>query len=268
MNQMRELTLPDIRNIQLRILKYVADFCDRENLVYYLGYGTLLGAVRHKGYIPWDDDIDIVMPRRDYETFIKSFSSSKYAVKSHYLDAKYPFPYVKVSFENSVLKENMDIHYDLGINIDVFPLDEFPASKAQRKKLYNQIDILQKILQIKIITPNPNRKFYKNIILRIGKILLTPISYSYIIKKINSKAMTYNENQDRSYMGCVLESYSIDDIMEKVVFGDRTTLEFEGHKFLAPEKYHEYLSNMYGNYMELPPEEYRKTHHDYKAFLM
>ena len=108
---MEKLGIEEIRSIQLKILNIVADYCDKMGLTYFLGYGTLLGAVRHKGYIPWDDDIDILMPRPDYEKFIKEFNSNDYDVKSHYKDPKYPYTFAKVSYEKSILRENTDLKY-------------------------------------------------------------------------------------------------------------------------------------------------------------
>lgn len=264
---MIKLNIEEIKDIQLNILKIVTEYCEDKDLIYFLGYGTLLGAARHKGYIPWDDDIDIIMPRHDYESFIKEFKMDDYDVKSHYKDSSYPYKFAKVSYERSILKENTDLKYNIGINIDIFPLDTFPESTEKIKKLYKEIKFYDSILKIKSIAINPNRKFYKNLVLKLGKIATVFVSHKKIIKMINKNAMLYKDIKNISNMGCIVDSYGIKDIMDKTIFDNRTKLEFEGHSFYAPEKHHEYLTNIYGDYMKLPPEEDRKTHHDFKAFL-
>lgn len=265
---MIKLNTEKIKEIQLNILKVVADYCDDNDLVYFLGYGTLLGAVRHKGYIPWDDDIDIIMPRADYERFIKEFKINNYDVKSHYKDSDYPYAYAKVSYEKSILLENTDLKYAIGINIDIFPLDKFPESRKKIKRLYKEIKFYESLLKIKYIVINPNRRLYKNIILKLGKTILKPLKYPIIINKINEKAILYKDVEHICNIGCIVDSYGIKDIMDKTIFDNKTKLEFEGCSFHAPEKHNEYLTNIYGEYMKLPPEEDRKTHHDFEAFKL
>lgn len=264
---MKELNTQEVKGIQIDILKIVTGYCDQEGLVYFLGYGTLLGAVRHKGYIPWDDDIDIIMPRKDYEKFIKEFKLNDYDIKSHYKDLNYPYTFAKVSYEKSILIENTDLKYKIGINIDIFPLDKFPESTKQIQSLYREIKFYESLLKIKYIVINPNRRLYKNIILKLGKIVLNILSYEKIINKINEKAMLYKDIENISNIGCIVDSYGIKDIMDKSIFDNKTKIEFEGYSFYAPKKHHEYLTNIYGEYMKLPPEEDRKTHHDFEAFL-
>ncbi|MFR5682857.1 MAG: phosphorylcholine transferase LicD [Clostridia bacterium] len=125
------MSLEEIKSIQLDILSQVANYCDRNGLRYFLAYGTLLGAVRHKGYIPWDDDIDIMMPRPDYMQFINSFNNEKCALRvgSHYLDKNYPYVIAKVYDTSTLCKENIDVEYSIGINIDVFPIDGLPETE-------------------------------------------------------------------------------------------------------------------------------------------
>ena len=104
---MREIGIEELKEIQINILDYVDDFCKRHHIKYFLSGGTLIGAVRHKGYIPWDDDIDICMLRSDWERFVELFSKEKntdYRVYSHLIEKSFVFPYAKVSYEKTILK--------------------------------------------------------------------------------------------------------------------------------------------------------------------
>ena len=265
---MKQLTKEEIKNIQLKILNIVANYCDKENLTYFLGYGTLLGAVRHQGYIPWDDDIDILMPRPDYEKFIRDFCIMEdYKVYSYSIDSEYPYTFAKVSYEKSLLIEKTDLGFKkLGVNIDIFPLDGLPSSEKIRKKIFRTIKIRENILDIKKISINKNRSKYKNMILRIGKSILYPISYKKIIENINIDASKYNY-YDCDFIGNIVSSYGYDEIMPKEIFEDKIKLKFEGDEFYAPIGYDKYLVNIYDNYMEMPPLENRVTHHNFKAYM-
>ena len=123
--QKRKIDVDELKRIQLDILKQVDKFCRNNDITYYLAYGSLLGAVRHKGYIPWDDDIDIVMPRPDYERFKDEFNASEknYKVRDYEIDNTFLYPSSKVEFVKSELKEFVKHPSKLGVNIDIFVLD-------------------------------------------------------------------------------------------------------------------------------------------------
>ena len=227
---MKELKKYEIRQIQINILSTVAKYCDKKGLKYYLAYGTLLGAVRHKGYIPWDDDIDILMPRPDYELFVINFNkyNKDYKVFAHSNDCNYPCPFAKASYEKTLLIENTDIKFNkLGVNIDIFPMDGLPESEVEQKKIVNSITRQRNLLNLKSISTSSERIFYKNAILIFGKIILLFLNYRKIIKRIICKATVFSYEHSK-YVGCLVGNYRYKEVMPKNIFSNQCKLEFEG----------------------------------------
>jgi LPS biosynthesis protein len=263
----RELSLEEIKGIQLDILSQVANYCDRNGLRYFLAYGTLLGAVRHKGYIPWDDDIDIMMPRPDYMQFINSFNESCCYLKvvSHYNDTNYPYAFAKVFNNTTSLIEYVDMKYLIGVNIDVFPLDGLPELKREASRHLSKIRFYCNLKLIKTIKYNKKRVFYKSLLLCVAKFFLILISYRKLILKIEKLALNYDYANNKFVGNCV-EAGGRNEFINKEIFKEKTVVFFEGKKYYAPLYYHEYLSNFYGNYMQFPPVEDRVTHHAFIAY--
>lgn len=258
----------EIKQIQIQILKEFADYCDKNNLVYFLGYGTLLGAVRHKGFIPWDDDIDLVMPRGDYDKFIKKFNkkSKNLEVLDILNEPTYSFSFAKLSDKSTFIKEGTDIAFDkLGVNIDIFPLDGVSSDLKEQKRKVKQIKIYRKILDFKNISIVRKRAFYKNIILFLGKTIFYFIDYQKIVKKIVDSAKELNYD-DSNTVACLVWNYGAKEIMSKEIFSKSTKLEFENDLYNVPQDYDKYLKNIYGDYMILPPEEKRISHHVFNVY--
>jgi lipopolysaccharide cholinephosphotransferase len=263
---MIELTLSEMKETQLNLLKEFSKYCDENGLVYFLGYGTLLGAVRHKGYIPWDDDIDVVMPRGDYERFIKFFKNDNIQVFNRSLNNSFPYTFAKLSNNNTILKEEIDVSFDsLGVNIDIFPLDSISNNLEEQKKNVRINRFCISLLKLKTMKFLSKRKLYKNLILLIGKSVLFLLDYRDIIKFIDSRSAKYKSNKSNS-MGCLVWNYGAKEIMSKDIFSKSIKIEFENEFYNAPEKYDEYLKNLYGDYMTLPSEDKRVTHHAFKAY--
>ena len=262
---MIKMNLDQIKECQLDILKQVSAFCEKNNIKYYLFAGTLLGAVRHKGYIPWDDDIDISMPRPDYEMFIKSFKSNYLKVHCIENDNLYWLPSAKVSNQKTKLIEDVDLDYKIGVNIDVFPLDGCPADlKLLRKKLC-KIKLLQFLLNCKIVKIAKNRALYKNIFIYCMKILLKPISPNYLSLKISliSQSHDFNFSELAGTTGIIIM------ITKKSYYNNIIKIEFEKKFFNVFAEYKKWLAEIYGNdYMKIPPKEQRKTHHSFSAYYI
>lgn len=138
----KQLSLEEIKQYSIEILKDIQNVCSRLNITYFLDSGSLLGAIRHNGFIPWDDDIDISMPRPDYEIFIKEYNNNcnpKFRVKSIEIDSKYWFPYAKVYDTTAILYENGINPFNLGLSVDVFPIDGYPDNLQEQKKHYKNV---------------------------------------------------------------------------------------------------------------------------------
>ena len=266
---MKELSLEEIKKVQLNILKQVAEFCCERGINYSLYGGTLLGAIRHKGYIPWDDDIDISMPRPDYNKFLNDFHLIKdknLKVHARELNKEYIYPFCKVSDERTLLKEYSDINYVLGINIDIFPIDGLPANYKECRKLMLKSSISRNFLELKQTKITKNRIWYKNSILFFSKILLYGIPSKIFLNTIERQTRKY-KFQNSSFVGNIVWGYGIKERCNKSVYSDYVLVDFENNKLKAMKGYDEYLTNVFGNYMQLPPIEKQVIHHNFKAYL-
>lgn len=263
---MKIIELEDQKRIQLEILYKVASFCEDNGIRYYLAYGTLLGAVRHKGYIPWDDDIDIMMPRPDYIKFINTFNGfSNNRVISHFLDPNYPWQFAKVINTDTVLEELINYAYkDMGIYIDVFPIDGVSSIKKKMLWHYRYIKVLKLLLSLKRGKKLCSRKPWQNLLLNFSS-LLCFVNLHTLIKKINSMASMYSFDESDNVAILVNAGYGKKEIIPKAYFSENVILEFEKHSFIAPNGYEKYLEHVYGDYMTLPPVEKRISHHAYKC---
>ena len=204
----KDISVEELKMIQLKILDSIDDFCKKNGMQYFLFSGTLIGAVRHKGYIPWDDDVDICMKRKDYDRFFSEFnqqrrdtlkSISAETEKNYYLASG------KVIDTATVIEEENNCAMPIGVYVDIFPMDNLPSDDKKLKKLNHRIDIYRKMLILKEVFPCED-------------------------------------------------------------FAETAELEFEGKTYSVPKNYKHVLSNMYGDYMKLPPKEKQVSHHHFTAY--
>ena len=258
---MREVSATESRKIMLDILKDVAAFCDANNIVYFLSSGTLIGAIRHKGFIPWDDDIDIEMPRPDYERFIELYSQKgNYKILSP-KDKKSFFFYAKVYDNQTVKKENVINHKDykpIGIDIDVFPIDGQP-DENHFEQFKKDTDHRVKLFSLYLLSVKPiTKESFKLFILSILSHIFGP---HYFLKKYMKSALKYD--YDKASMVGFISPYSkYKNRHKKAVFEKSVKVPFEDAEFCAPIGYDEYLTNIYGDYMTPPPVDKRASTHD------
>lgn len=264
---MKEVEIEGYKRIPLEILLNVTDFCDKNNIRYSLAYGTLLGAIRHKGYIPWDDDIDIVMPRQDYELFRKLYRSYKYPLIDLLLDDHYPSKVAKVYDASTVIYFQKTAKRKYGLFIDVFVLDNLPNDVTERDIWVKSIRKLQMINAFK--NTNLNHFWSKSSFTRKLKILaakLSLVSSKSVHKRIEKLFQKYNDSECEK-LGCLMDIRNYKTFaFPNYYFSKLIDVEFEGYNFKATAYYDEILRIVYGDYMVLPPESARVAKHDLRAY--
>ena len=272
---MRELSTQELKEVQLEILDVVADFCEKNGINYWLDFGTLIGAVRHKGFIPWDDDIDISMLRQDYDKFIELFNASntRYQLHCYELDHTYTRQFGKVFDHNTVINPSDKEFHDC-INIDVWVVDNAPDSKGKliKKWIFQHIYVVLHAYNV-FHSSFPKYKGSATRFIRhvfywmLGNALhIVPTSImprSYFAKKIIQNARTYIDEKTRR-VGCFVVGER--NVIEREKLAHTIYAEFEGKKYRIPSGYDEWLRKFYGDYMQLPPEEERYSHHT-KGFM-
>lgn len=264
---LKEIGIEELKQIQLGILKRVATFCDKNNITYFLAYGTLLGAIRHKGYIPWDDDIDISLPRPDFERFVATFNdmNEELEVLSWGNNANWNIPFAKVHDKRTSMRENTRVPLDIGVNIDVFPIDGLSNDRNTATMLVRRILFYSNIRCYKSVKLSSSRSFFRNVLVLGTRIVCMPFSNHYLLNKINVLAASYKFN-DSQLVGHILYPASVGEIIEKNVFEESQLILFEGHMFRIPIGYDKWLTQIYGDYMQYPPLEQQVSHHVFKAY--
>lgn len=264
---MRKITLPEVRQIQLSIMDDIHNYCVTNNIRYSLSGGSLLGGIRHKGFIPWDDDIDIMMPRPDYDKFLKSYSANgKYRIDDHSLNEDYICAFAKV-YDPNTFTVGPNIIDDRYVFVDVFPIDGMP----EKEDLDKYIDRIQYLVD----RLRKRGKYY-----RYAKSYLKKIEFycKYLIKTINMPSL--NElfgslNQElakydfngASFAGVSIGQYGKREWMDRKIFEDFELLKFEDREYFGLKEYDVYLSNLYGDYLKLPPEDKRVPAHFVETYI-
>ena len=269
--QLKELSVQDMKSLQLKILNEVDNFCKQHGLTYYIFAGTLIGAVRHKGYIPWDDDVDICMKREDYNLFFQQFNAenqSRYRAISIETESEYYLASGKVIDTHTLMKENTASSYKIGVYIDVFPMDYIPSDIKHYKKTNMSIGFYRYLLSLKNAATKKKRVLWKKIVIALGQFLLKPISRTYILDKISTLSQQYLTDHDDNFNLADISVYTYGkrELFPLSDFASTVELDFEDLKLSAPVGYDHVLSSMYGDYMKLPPKEKQISHHDYKVY--
>ena len=261
MNEQNRISLPEQLKLQVEILKRVRDFCDEHGLRYYLSNGTLLGAIRHDGYIPWDDDIDIEMPRPDFNRLIELFHDQENLALVAPGDPASRYYYVKIYDTRTVKVEAGIVYHNdyLGVDIDVFPLDgsapqaeEYEATRDRVFDLFN---------------------WYATIRCGITGSLIDRLRVIYFMLCHNERACLKEANAlceqvpfDESLFATRYDQYTKGYRMSRDCYRTAIQKDFEGELFSIPVGYDSVLRAQYGDYMQLPPVEKRITHHNNAVF--
>ena len=264
-NKFNPKLLHDLWGEEIDILSEVDKFCSEHNLSYSLAYGSMIGAVRHKGFIPWDDDMDVFMTRKDYDKFIQEWQKNPqkgFVIQNNDIEPSFKQSFTKVHKNNTIFltEEAIGQPYHHGIRIDIFPIDKIPNGKFARIK--QRVDALLSMLYTREYVTKANGKllYYGG-----GLILkCTPNKFKEKLKRYFLRQQTkYNyDGKDYSHYCCFDVISDFNKIYKKEWIENIEYKDFEGHKFSCFANTHEMLSLIYGDYMKYPPKEQQVwTHH-------
>ena len=247
--------LKKIHEEELKLLKKCIDVCEKNNIPYFALGGTLLGAVRHKGFIPWDDDIDLGIPRSSYRQLIELLNDDNVVIEKNVINLNV----LQYKKKDKVIIGNKSYE----IYIDLFPLDGTPNNKLLRNIFLSKFVFYRTLYKLSIVNQLNivDRGFVGNSIVWLMKMIgiskLLPTEQ--IVEKIHSIAETY-DFESSTYVGNILGRYHKKEIVDKTIFGSGIKLDFEELQLNCPEVFDSYLKHIYGDYMKLPKEEDRVAH--------
>ena len=263
---MEQEVLRKVRSVQFEIAKEIRRVCEENDISYFLAHGTFLGAVRHGGFIPWDDDMDMGMMRSDYEKFCRIAPSKlkpEFCLQTWYTESNYALPFGKVMKRNTVYLENKKTRRlrDNGIYVDIFPFDNVPEDKFQQKELAAQ---LLSIYRVKLM-----KSGYKPWMEEHGIVWKKRVGYLYYqLKSVFAGQEELAREYDTlavalhsSNVVCEQSALSHPDYYERSCVEELADYSFEGEIFKGPKDYDKYLTDLYGDYMTLPPEDQRENRH-------
>lgn len=261
----RRLSEEEIKEVELGVMDYIHNLCEKEHINYSLAYGTLLGAVRHKGYIPWDDDIDISLKRDEYDKLYQAVLRDNdpiYKVASWENDARYPYPFYRVYDARTVYENNyIENDIDLGICVDVFPFDYYADVNKEMVKL----DTYRRLSVYTLYGIHSKNAGLKNVVRYLLVLVFRLTRVKTWNKKMNILSMQANDNDSIDYL---MENKRTSTKFEKTLLDKVMDSTFEDRIYKIPEASHQILSAIYGDdFMEIPPVEKRVKHDDFVAYI-
>ncbi len=257
---MNQLTIEDVHQVLLDIMKDIVRVCKEHNIKYIALGGTALGAVRHHGYIPWDDDIDIGIMRRDYKKFLdiyRQYGNKRYEVFDYPERSDYYCQFAKISdTKTRTILDFARKTEGLGVAVDIFPIDNISSKNIQLKNKY--ILFLIKQLHVSVAAPSPHKAV--NIIKKLVKPFFAPRNHKYYLQKIDNFSMRENDSPKADLVGTFSTGMGMCILYDRGIFDETCDLDFEDMKLTIVKDYDRYLTTLYGNYMQLPKEEDRIAH--------
>lgn len=263
----------DLQRTELEILKTFVSVCGQLGLRYYLVCGTALGAAKYGGFIPWDDDVDVAMPRPDYEKLLDYCDKNAKALAPFRLmhcrkDKEYIYPIGRLCDTRYTVNYENTVDYGLGLFVDIYPLDGCGNTEEEARKIHKKNDTLQKFTMLAgndKFRPSLQGGFLRTVIKFLSYCYAKPMGARHFALKAekNSMALSFDESQ---YVSCTVW-FDWYHRFDKAMLAEPTYLPFEGGQYSVPAGWEKLLTDWYGDYMQLPPEEARVGHHYYTAYL-
>lgn len=259
-----------VQEVQLELFKVFMDFCEKHNLRYFVAGGALIGVLRHKGYIPWDEDIDVSMPRKDYDKFVSLQDQfpKGYGLTDYRNNPNWHFNFSQfIDEESEIIIHMNELPQKSNVWIDVFPEDGLPSNGFRRWLHMKHILMYRYMIQAanlktQVKTTLPGRPWHEKIVLRflhyvpLGKLINT----NKTLEKMATSLRKYDYD-DCEWVGSLLGRYRDREIVPKSYWGHGQLLPFENLMVMCPEQADKLMTHIYGNYMQLPPENKRDCHH-------
>lgn len=271
---MKELTTREMQEVSLEILHTIANICEKQHFRYALIYGTLIGAVRHKGYIPWDDDVDIMMPRPDYDALLHYLKENladypHLKVFNREECPEYPYMITRISDQRYRIEMENEKPFGLGVFIDIYPYDGLGDTKQEAVAFGMKGDRLSSFCYQATrehfaieTTTSVFRKLIKYPVYLFSKV----IGKDYFQSRLDKLARV-KDYDNSNFVGCVIWlSWGEKDIFPREWFDETILVPFEKYEFRIPKEFDKILRHEYGDYMILPPEKDRVGHHYFKAY--
>lgn len=258
-----------MNEIQKRILDIFScfhDICEDNGLKYYACSGTMLGAVRHKGFIPWDDDMDVMMPRPDFEKF-KLIASKKHG---HYIfeapgcnRGNYYYSNGKYFDASTTVIEEGRFCSKRGVFLDVFPLDGLGNTEAELIVRYKFLHFFKRLIDCRVASLKKEKGIVKNALVLISRIIPEFVLDTQKLREMFDNSCAKYRFDSSKYVGVIAGSYGMRDVIERSLLDDPKLYDFETVKIWGVSNYDKYLSGVYGDWRQLPPVENRKTGHNF-----
>ena len=278
---MQEMSLEEVKQVQIDLLNDLAQVCRQHNLRYYLTGGTLLGAVKYQGFIPWDDDIDLALPRPDFMKLIdilEKRNHSRYKMLSIYHNKDMYYPFGKYVDTQTVEIETAKPITDYGVYLDVYPIDGVPEKKQD--KFLKKINLYKNFSYARWESKNTlHTQFsfskkegkqgflhnYKDSIRKVFNVVTKPLGFQFWVRLLDKQCQSYAFDEAK-YIGVICHRYTPKQIFLKEQYIEQALYSFEGSQHTATKQADAYLTQIYGDYKKDPPVEEQKTHHEFKAY--